>query len=106
MRNIPATEFKAKCLELMDRVAERHETFVITKRGTPVAKLMPVDRKPRGTLFGCLRNEVTISGDIVRGAIPVERWATVEEWDELTTPRKAKGRSTGTRVRKSGRIGR
>ncbi len=33
MTDIPATEFKAKCLELMDRVAERRETYVITKRG-------------------------------------------------------------------------
>ena len=44
MAKVPATEFKAKCLELMDRVSERHETFIITKRGRPVAKLVPVER--------------------------------------------------------------
>ena len=33
MAQVPATEFKAKCLQLMDRVAERRETFVITKHG-------------------------------------------------------------------------
>ena len=35
MATVPATEFKAKCLELMDRVAERRESFVITKRAMP-----------------------------------------------------------------------
>ena len=43
MTNIPATEFKAKCLALMDRVAERQESYVITKRGKPVARLVPLE---------------------------------------------------------------
>jgi prevent-host-death family protein len=42
---VPATEFKAKCLELMDRVAEGRETYVITKRGRPVAKLVTADAR-------------------------------------------------------------
>ena len=37
MAEIPATEFRAKCLELMDRVAQRRESFLKTKRGRPVA---------------------------------------------------------------------
>ena len=35
---IPAGEFKAKCLKLLDKVAEKRETLVITKRGKPVAQ--------------------------------------------------------------------
>ena|ERR1041385_4884627 len=83
MGNIPATEFKAKCLKLMDRVAERHETFVITKRGKPVAKLAPVDTKPKDSLFGCLRHQLRITGDIIAPVLPNKAWETVEEWDEL-----------------------
>ncbi len=63
MGKIPATEFKARCLELMDRVAERREIFVITKRGKEVAKLVPVERKPKESIFGCLRDKGSITGD-------------------------------------------
>lgn len=86
MRNVPATEFKAKCLELMDRVAERRESYVITKRGRPVAKLVPVEPKPKDSIFGCLRGKATITGDIVGPAVPADAWEVLKEWDELTAP--------------------
>ena len=38
---IPAAEFKAKCLALIDRVRERGEPITITKRGRVVARLVP-----------------------------------------------------------------
>lgn len=62
---IKAGEFKAKCLELMDRVAAGHEEIIITKRGKPVAKLVPVSDKPRKDLFGYMKGTVEILGDIV-----------------------------------------
>ena len=40
-RTIPASEFKAKCLALLDEVAETRETIVVTKRGKPVARVEP-----------------------------------------------------------------
>ncbi len=40
---IPAGEFKAKCLKLMDQVRESGKEIVITKRGKPVAKLVPLE---------------------------------------------------------------
>jgi prevent-host-death family protein len=92
MGNIPATEFKAKCLELMNRVAERHETFVITKRGKPVAKLAPLEPTPKGSLFGCMEGSVVITGDIVSPALPAETWETLREWDELVGRKAAKER--------------
>lgn len=42
-RTIAASEFKAKCLALLDEVAETRETLVVTKRGKPVAKVEPPD---------------------------------------------------------------
>ena len=41
MHTIQASEFKAKCLALMDTVATTGETWVVTKNGKPVAKLRP-----------------------------------------------------------------
>jgi prevent-host-death family protein len=86
MANIPATEFKAKCLALMNRVAERQESFVITKRGKPVARLVPLERKAEGSIFGWLRARGSIQGDIVSPAVPSEAWETLKEWNELVTP--------------------
>jgi prevent-host-death family protein len=66
---VPATEFKAKCLELMDRVRASGLQITVTKHGKPVAKVVPMtaDQSP---LFGSL--PVTIIGDIVA---PIdERW--------------------------------
>ncbi len=56
---IAAGEFKAKCLQLMDRVHQTHERIVITKRGQPVAQLSQFEQpKPRPVL-GRLRGTVT-----------------------------------------------
>lgn len=45
-RRIPAGEFKARCLALLDEVAETHEAVVVTKRGRPVARVVPIDDTP------------------------------------------------------------
>jgi len=42
-RTVSASMFKAKCLALLDQVAETHASFVITKRGRPVARVVPTD---------------------------------------------------------------
>lgn len=79
--NISAAEFKAKCLKLLDEVASTHEPLIITKRGKPVAKLVPVEEEPRAPLFGYMKGTVQILGDIVN--VPHEPWAaeTGEEDD-------------------------
>ena len=41
MRTMTAAEFKAKCLKIMDEVAETGEPVIVTKRGKPVARLVP-----------------------------------------------------------------
>ncbi len=64
---IPAGEFKAKCLDLMNQVAEKGGEYVITKRGKAVAKLVPVtDWKPRSkSVFGCMKGTGKVRGDII-----------------------------------------
>jgi len=58
---IPAGQFKARCLGLLDQVAESGETLVITKRGKPVAKLVPLKPAPSTSL----RGSVQYLGEIV-----------------------------------------
>ncbi len=64
MNSIKASEFKAKCLKLMDRVAHTGEPLVITKNGKPVATLVPY-REKRQTLAGLHTGAIRIRGDIV-----------------------------------------
>lgn len=61
---IPAGEFKSKCLRLLDDVAEKRYTLVITKRGKPVARLVP-EPPPRKHLFGSMKGSVLREGDII-----------------------------------------
>lgn len=63
-RKIPAGEFKALCLKLMDDVQRTRKPIVITKRGIPIAKLVPYeDQAPE--LYGFLKGSAKIHGDIV-----------------------------------------
>ena len=73
-RHIKASEFRAKCLALMDEVARTGDAVVITKNGKPVAELVPHrPRKPRAR--GCLKGKLFITGDIIS---PID-----VEWDAL-----------------------
>jgi len=63
-RVIAAGEFKARCLALLDEVQESRVELVITKRGRPVARLLPVsDEVP--ILFGRMKGTGSINGDII-----------------------------------------
>ena len=68
MKTIKASEFKAKCLKLMDEVAATGEPLLITKHGKPVAKLVPTEQKPkpkRKSLWGLHKGQMKILGDII-----------------------------------------
>lgn len=63
-RVMAAAEFKARCLEVMDEVAATGEPIVLTKRGKPVAQIVPVAHKPE-TLRGFLRGSVKSGKDVI-----------------------------------------
>ena len=63
IKTVKASEFKAKCLKLMDEVAESGEEIIITKNGKPVAKLTP-HKERRGAPFGRYRDVIQIHGDL------------------------------------------
>ena len=78
-REVPAGEFKARCLALMDEVRDSGGEYVITKRGVPVAKLVTV-RAERRPFLGSMKGTVKVVGDIVS---PLdEPWTALDGWDD------------------------
>ena len=73
MKKMAAGEFKVHCLAVMDEVQWKRESVLITKRGKPVAKLVPVDGA-KDDIFGFLKGKVTILGDVVSPALTPEEW--------------------------------
>jgi prevent-host-death family protein len=71
-KHVGATEFKANCLRLMDEVAQQRRPIIITKRGKPVAKLVPVEKEPID-LFGRMAGSIKICGDII-SPIDEDEW--------------------------------
>jgi prevent-host-death family protein len=74
MRTIPAGQFKARCLALMDQVQKTREPITITKRGKPVAKVVPPDDGEGDDIFGFWKGRVEITGDIVSPVIGLDEW--------------------------------
>lgn len=74
MKKIAAGEFKAKCLALMEEVRSTRQPIVITKRGKPVAKLVPVGNGKKDDWIGRLNGKFKVTGDIVSPVVPLEDW--------------------------------
>ncbi len=71
MQTIKASEFKAKCLHLMDWVNESNEEIIITKNGKPVSRLVPY-RKQVDSLFGLHKDTLKSHDDLIA--------STGEDW--------------------------
>ena len=72
---INVTEFKAKCLKLMDEIAKTHEPIIVTKRGRPVAKVTSIEPDEKQSYFGYMAGTISITGDIIS---PIEEpWAAI-----------------------------
>lgn len=80
---MPAGEFKARCLRVMEEVKKYRTSVLITKKGRPVAKLVPPDA-PATDVFGCMVGTARIVGDVEAPVLPAETW-------------KAMGRRAGAR---------
>lgn len=77
MKIMSATEFKARCLKVVDEVQATGEGVIITKRGRPVAKLVRAT-KASGEVFGRLVGKVEIVGDIESSLAPPEIWEALK----------------------------
>jgi prevent-host-death family protein len=73
MKYMPAGEFKARCLRVMEDVKKYRVPVVITKKGKAVAKLVPVD-EPARDIFGCMAGKFTTIGDVISPVFPPDAW--------------------------------
>jgi prevent-host-death family protein len=73
-RTIPAGEFKAKCLALMDEVQAKRTSITITKNGKPVARLVPEPFEGEDPIFGFFAGRAKIVGDITAPLYTDEEW--------------------------------
>ena len=72
---IAVSDFKARCLTLLEEVAEKHHMLIITKYGKPIAKVSPIENtKP--ALLGSWKGTVEVTGDIVH-------FDTSKEWESV-----------------------
>jgi prevent-host-death family protein len=76
MKTIPASAFKANCLAIIDQVKAKRDTVVITKRGMPVAKLVPVNTDA-DEIFGFFSGRGSVTGDVVSSAISLKEWGNL-----------------------------
>ena len=75
MKQMAAAEFKAHCLAVMDEVAATREPVVITKRGKPVAKVVPVEQPKSRKLLGSLKGVLLPArGDLTEPTVALEDW--------------------------------
>jgi len=72
MQTIKASEFKAKCLHLMEVVNETNEEIIITKNGKPISRLVPYIKQV-DSLFGLHEGKLKSSDE--------EIYSTGEKWD-------------------------
>ena len=79
MITVKISEFKAKCLEMLDRVSRTGESLVITRRGHPLARVLPVESDTGGEWIGCLRGTAQAKDDLIAPAVGAEEWEALEE---------------------------
>lgn len=75
MQTVKASEFKAKCLHLMDLVNESGEEIIITKNGKPVSRLVPYRKYP-ASLFGLHKEKIQSHKDLIA---PIDVQWTADE---------------------------
>jgi prevent-host-death family protein len=73
MKTMAAGAFKVHCLKVMDEVQAKRQAVLITKRGKPVAKLVPVEQE-KDDIFGFYKGKIKINGNIVSPAFSPEEW--------------------------------
>lgn len=73
MKKIPAGQFKARCLAVMDQVHRSGEPVIVTKRGKAVVKLVPASTS-EDEIFGYMAGKVKVVGDIIGPITPIDDW--------------------------------
>jgi prevent-host-death family protein len=78
MKQMRASAFKARCLTVMKDVQATGEPVIVTRRGTPVVKVVPVESN-ESDLFGFMAGEFKIVGDVESPVIPLKHWEVMKK---------------------------
>jgi len=78
MKQMPASAFKTRCLSVMDDVQATGEPVIVTKRGKPVVKVVPVELE-MDDIFGFMAEKGTIIGDIESPVVPLKDWKIMKK---------------------------
>jgi prevent-host-death family protein len=73
MKQMRASIFKARCLAVMDDIQATGEPVIVTKRGKPVVKIVPI-RPEKDDIFGFMADKFDIVGDIESPVVPLKDW--------------------------------
>ena len=73
-KTVPATQFKAECLRLIDEMSRDRQPVTVTKRGRAVAVLTPVAEAPAASIIGALRRSVLRFDDPFGPVLDPEDW--------------------------------
>ena len=75
MNVISVSKFKSSCLKLFDEIANSHKSLTITKRGNPIADVVPHNsRKSLKKGFGCMKGTAVCSNDIISPVCDENDW--------------------------------
>jgi len=91
MKTMPAGQFKARCLRVMEEVKKYRTPVVITKKGRAVAKLVPVDT-PATDVFGCMVGTARIVGDVEASVLDARAWHAIGRKAPARGGRRARSR--------------
>jgi prevent-host-death family protein len=94
MKEIGISQFKTKCLELLEQVRRTRKPLRVTRRGKPIADIVPTATiKPvmdRAKWVGSMKGTVTILGDIVSPAHDKDEWEVLRDPSRVLDPQSHK----------------
>jgi prevent-host-death family protein len=80
MKEVAISEFKTKCLALLDQVQKTRKPIRVTRFGKPVAEVVPAAAKPtEAAWFGSMKGSIEILGDIISPANDEDEWEALRD---------------------------
>jgi prevent-host-death family protein len=80
MEEVSISEFKAKCLAILEQVRKTKKPVRITRFGKPVAEVVPPSPdKDAGNWLGCMKGRMEILGDIISPATDLDEWEVLRD---------------------------
>jgi prevent-host-death family protein len=80
MEQIAISEFKAKCLSVLERVRKTRQSVLITRRGVPIAEVIPpCPVHERSEWIGSMKDSIKIIGDIISPANEESEWEALSD---------------------------